>query len=61
MQQHRATTFPEDFPLVEAVQRGLRSRGYERGPVMVDLAPSSLSEIGVRAFQDLVRAVLGKL
>ncbi len=59
--QHRATTFPEDFPLVEAVQRGLQSRGYERGPVMVDRAPSSLSEIGVRAFQDLVRDALGDL
>ena len=61
VREHRATTFPEDFPLVEAVQRGLSSRGYERGPVMVDRAPSSLSEIGVRAFQDLVREALGNL
>ncbi len=45
--------------MVEAVQRGLMSRGYERGPVMVDRGPSSLSEIGVRAFQDLVREALG--
>jgi hypothetical protein len=45
--------------LVEAVQRGLMSRGYERGPVMVDRRPSSLSGIGVRAFQDLVREALG--
>jgi phenylpropionate dioxygenase-like ring-hydroxylating dioxygenase large terminal subunit len=59
--QHRATTFPEDFPLVEAVQRGILSRGYERGPVMVDRVPSSLSEIGVRAFQDLVRDAPGDL
>ena len=59
--QHRTTTFPEDFPLVEAVQSGLMSRGYERGPVMVDRAPSSLSEIGVRAFQDRVREALGDL
>jgi hypothetical protein len=37
------------------------SRGYERGPVMVDRSPSSLSEIGVRAFQDLMREALANL
>ncbi len=34
--QDRATTVEEDIHLVESVQRGLRSRGYVPGPLVVD-------------------------
>ncbi|MDA5557676.1 aromatic ring-hydroxylating oxygenase subunit alpha [Shimia sp. MMG029] len=35
-QQDRATTVEEDIHLVESVQRGLHSRGYVPGPLVVD-------------------------
>ncbi len=35
-QQDRATTVEEDIHLVESVQRGLQSRGYRPGPLVVD-------------------------
>ena len=38
-QQDRATTVEEDIQLVESVQRGLNSRGYRPGPLV--LAPKS--------------------
>ena len=34
--QDRATTVEEDIHLVESVQRGLQSRGYRPGPLVVD-------------------------
>lgn len=34
--QDRATTVEEDIQLVESVQRGLKSRGYVPGPLVVD-------------------------
>ena len=34
--QDRDTTVEEDIHLVESVQRGLRSRGYVPGPLVVD-------------------------
>jgi hypothetical protein len=34
--QDRATTVEEDIRLVESVQRGLKSRGYVPGPLVVD-------------------------
>ena len=34
--QDRATTVEEDIHLVESVQRGLKSRGYVPGPLVVD-------------------------
>ena len=58
VRQHRETTFAEDFPLVESVQRGLASRGYERGPLMIDRDGSELSEQGVFAIQQLVLEAL---
>ena len=36
VQQDRATTVEEDIHLVESVQRGLKSRGYVPGPLVVD-------------------------
>ncbi len=35
-EQDRATTVAEDIRIVEAVQRGLRSRGYRPGPLILD-------------------------
>lgn len=32
----RETTFAEDLKLVSGVQRGIRSRGFEPGPLMID-------------------------
>ena len=55
IETHAATTFAEDIPLVESVQRGLASRGFEAGLIMVDEANSDRSEHGVKAFQDLYR------
>ncbi len=49
--QHRTTTFAEDGPIVDSVQRGLASRGFDRGPIVVDDRCSSRSEhpiLGVR-------------
>jgi len=34
--QDRETTVEEDIHLVESVQRGLGSRGYKPGPLVVD-------------------------
>jgi choline monooxygenase len=61
VRQHWATTFMEDFILVESVQRGLASRGYERAPQMIDRNPSEMSEHGLLAFQVLVRDALGNV
>ena len=35
-QQDRATTVEEDISLIESVQRGLSSRGYKPGPLVID-------------------------
>jgi phenylpropionate dioxygenase-like ring-hydroxylating dioxygenase large terminal subunit len=50
---------PEDQAVVESVQRGLRSRGYQQGRFMVDPARASgWSEHAVHHFQTLVKAAL---
>lgn len=50
---------PEDQTVVESVQRGLRSRGYQRGRFMVDPArEGGWSEHAVHHFQALVKAAL---
>ena len=53
IEQHAKTTFPEDIPLVESVQRSMRSRSFDRGIVLVDRDRSQASEHGVKAFNDL--------
>ncbi len=42
--QDRETTVEEDIGLVESVQRGLRSRGYQGGPLVVDPDEGVMSE-----------------
>jgi phenylpropionate dioxygenase-like ring-hydroxylating dioxygenase large terminal subunit len=50
---------PEDFALVESVQRGLHSRGYVDGRYVVDKDRTSVSEHGVHHFHGLVLKALG--
>ncbi|MCB1421906.1 MAG: aromatic ring-hydroxylating dioxygenase subunit alpha [Nitratireductor sp.] len=53
--QDRATTVAEDIVLVESVQRGLKSRGYRPGPLVVDPACGVNSEHSVLALQQWMR------
>jgi phenylpropionate dioxygenase-like ring-hydroxylating dioxygenase large terminal subunit len=52
---------PEDIGLVESVQRGLHSRGYQQGRFVVDKDRTYLSEHGVHHFHGLVLEALGEL
>ena len=52
---------PEDIGLVESVQRGLHSRGYLQGRLMVDRDRSFNSEHGLHHFHRLVLQKLGDL
>ena len=49
----------EDVALCESVQRGLKSRAYHQGRLIVDKARSDASEHSVHHFQSLVRRALG--
>jgi len=49
----------EDVALCESVQRGLASRAYHQGRLIVDAARSDASEHSVHHFQSLVREALG--
>lgn len=53
--QDRATTVEEDIHLVESVQRGLKSRGYKPGPLVVDPKCGVSSEHSVKALQSWMR------
>lgn len=54
-QQDRATTVEEDIHLVESVQRGLGSRGYRPGPLVVDPKGGVNSEHPVMHLQRWMR------
>lgn len=56
--QDRATTVEEDIHLVESVQRGLRSRGYRPGPLVVDPKGGVNSEHPVMHLQRWMRAAI---
>ena len=49
---------PEDISLCESVQRGLKSRGYSQGPIIVDSARSGRGEHAIHHFHRLVQAAL---
>lgn len=49
--QDRATTVEEDILLVQSVQRGLNSRGYRPGPLVIDPASGVNSEHSVMHLQ----------
>ncbi|MEL6480052.1 MAG: SRPBCC family protein, partial [Pseudomonadota bacterium] len=53
--QDRATTVEEDIHLVESVQRGLRSRGYVPGPLVLDPECGLNSEHSIRTLQAWMR------
>ncbi len=53
--QDRATTVEEDILLVESVQRGLHSRGYRPGPLVVDPKCGVNSEHSIMALQQWMR------
>ncbi len=54
--QDRNTTVEEDIGLVESVQRGLSSRGYRPGPLVVDPAGGVNSEHSILALQSWMKA-----
>ena len=54
-QQDRETTVEEDIHLVESVQRGLNSRGYKPGPLVLDPNHGVHSEHSVRVLQQWMR------
>ena len=53
--QDRETTVEEDIGLVESVQKGLKSRGYVPGPLVVDPACGVNSEHSIQALQQWMR------
>ena len=53
--QDRGTTVEEDIYLVESVQRGLNSRGYRPGPLVVDPACGVQSEHSIQVLQNWMR------
>jgi phenylpropionate dioxygenase-like ring-hydroxylating dioxygenase large terminal subunit len=48
----------EDIAIVESVQRGLASRGYQAGRFVVDANDGELSEIAVHHFHKMIAAAL---
>ena len=54
-QQDLDTTVAEDIGLVESVQRGLKSRGYRPGPLVVDPEGGVNSEHSVMVLQQWMR------
>ncbi|MDU8945728.1 aromatic ring-hydroxylating oxygenase subunit alpha [Ovoidimarina sediminis] len=59
--QDRATTVEEDIHLVESVQRGLKSRGYVPGPLVVDPNCGVNSEHSVMHLQRWMREAVDGL
>ena len=56
--QDRATTVEEDIYLVESVQRGLSSRAYSAGPLVIDARGGVNSEHSIDALQRWVREAI---
>lgn len=57
-EQDRTTTLAEDVALVNAVQRGLNSRGYRPGPLVLDPNYGVNSEHSVKALHDWLQDAL---
>lgn len=58
-QQDLETTVAEDIRLVESVQRGLSSKGYKAGPLIIDPDFGVASEHSVNVLNTWVREALG--
>ncbi len=56
--QDRSTTVEEDIRLVESVQRGLQSRGYRPGPLVVDPRGGVNSEHSIKVLQQWMREAI---
>ncbi len=56
--QDRETTVAEDIALVEGVQRGLNSRGYKPGPLVVDPQGGLNSEHSIAVLHGWMRAAI---
>ena len=54
----RETTFAEDLPVLQSVQRGLKSRGYQGGPLVLNPAGGVDNEVSVQALHTWVREAL---
>jgi phenylpropionate dioxygenase-like ring-hydroxylating dioxygenase large terminal subunit len=59
-EQDLQTTVAEDIGLVESVQRGLGSRGYVPGPLVVDPAAGVDSEHSIATLQNWMRQTDGR-
>ncbi len=59
--QHRTTTFAEDGPIVDSVQRGLESGALQHGALVVDDACSSQSEHPIMAFNAHYQKAMGNM
>ena len=57
--QDRATTVEEDIHLVESVQKGMQSRGYRPGPLVIDPKGGVNSEHPVMHLQRWMREAIG--
>ena len=53
--QDRETTVAEDITLVESIQRGMNSRGYRPGPLVLDPSGGVNSEHSIQALQAWAR------
>ena len=58
--QDRETTVEEDIHLVESVQRGLNSRGYVPGPLVVDPNCGVKSEHSIKVLQQWMREAVNE-
>ena len=56
--QDRETTVEEDIHLVESVQRGLNSKGYRPGPLVIDKSGGVNSEHPVMHLQHWMRQAI---
>jgi phenylpropionate dioxygenase-like ring-hydroxylating dioxygenase large terminal subunit len=56
--QDRATTVEEDIRIVESVQRGLNSKGYHPGPLVLDPNCGVNSEHSVEKLQQWMREAI---
>ena len=56
--QDRETTVEEDIGLVESVQRGLSSRGYRPGPLVLDPQCGVNSEHSIKVLQQWMRQAI---
>jgi len=54
----RETTFQEDLDIVKEVQRGLKSRGYKPGPLIVDPSGGIDNELPVLKLHQWLKAAL---